>query len=73
VVYSRFLEDVLKLLKEHKFIKDFNVREEGNKKFIDIQLWRVKDRINDIPEIKFYSRPSRRWYVSYKDLKPVAG
>ena len=29
--------------------------------------------LNDIPSVKFYSRPSRPWYVGYKDLKSVAG
>ncbi len=73
VVYSGFVENVLKLLKKHNFIKDYEVRKDGNKAFVDIVLWRVKDKVNDIPVIKFYSRPSRRWYVSYKDLRPVAG
>lgn len=73
VVYSSFLEEVLKLLQQHNFIKDFELVEDGSKKFIKVNLWRVKDKANDIPVIKFYSRPSRRWYVSYKDLKPVAG
>ena len=33
----------------------------------------ILDLLNDIPSVKFYSRPSRPWYVGYKDLKSVAG
>jgi ribosomal protein S8 len=73
VIYSKFKEAILELLKKYNFIKDFSVKEEGKKKFIIIYLNEVKDPINDIPVIKFYSKPGRRWYVSYRDLKPVAG
>jgi len=73
VVYSNFKAQILSLLKKYWFIKDFEIQEDtGNKKFINISLNLVKDPINDIPVIKFYSRPSRRWYVSYDDIKPVA-
>ena len=73
VVYSKFKENVLKLLKEYSFIKEYEVIEEGNKKTLNITLNVVKDPINDIPEVKFYSKPSRPWYVGYKNLKAVAG
>ena len=64
---------VLNILKKHGFVKDFQVIEEGNKKFINIQLKEVTNPIQDVPVIKFYSKPSRRVYVSYKDLHKVAG
>jgi len=32
----------------------------------------VENPVNDIPKIKFYSKPSRPWYVGYKEIKPVA-
>lgn len=72
VVYSRFKTDVLDLLQTYKFIVWYEVVEQWNKKSINITLKQVKDEINDIPVIKFFSKPSRRWYVSYKDIKPVA-
>jgi small subunit ribosomal protein S8 len=28
--------------------------------------------VDDIPNVKFFSKPSRPWYVGYKDLKLVA-
>jgi small subunit ribosomal protein S8 len=60
-------------LKRYKFIKDFEVVEKNNKKNIKITLKAVENPVNDIPEIKFYSKPSRPWYVSYKNLRVVAG
>lgn len=33
----------------------------------------VENPVNDIPEIKFYSKPSRPWYISHKDIHAVAG
>lgn len=72
VVYSHFKASVLDLLKEYGFILWYDVLEQGTKKSLHITLKHVKDEINDIPIIKFYSKPSRRWYVSYKDIKPVA-
>ncbi len=72
VVYSNFKVNVLELLKQYGFIIGYDVASEGNKKTISIDLKEVEDEINDIPVIKFYSRPSRRWYISYKEIKPVA-
>ncbi|MDR2541015.1 MAG: 30S ribosomal protein S8 [Candidatus Peribacteria bacterium] len=73
VVYSKFKVKVLDLLKEYHFINSYQTIEDGAKKTITISLKVVKDSINDIPEVKFYSKPSRPWYVGYKDLKNVAG
>lgn len=72
IVYSNFKANVLSLLKQYGFILGYEVETEGSKKTIHVSLKEVEDEINDIPVIKFYSRPSRRWYVSYKEIKPVA-
>lgn len=72
VVYSNFKVNVLELLKQYGFILSYDVVTEGSKKTISITLKEVEDEINDIPVIKFYSRPSRRWYISYKEIKSVA-
>ena len=73
VVFSNFKVEVLSLLKEYHFIKDFEVLENWKKKTINVQLKVVRDPVNDIPEVKFYSKPSRPWYVWYKNLRSVAG
>ncbi|MBP6910083.1 30S ribosomal protein S8 [Patescibacteria group bacterium] len=72
IVYSNFKVKTLDLLKQYGFILGYDVTTEGNKKSINVSLKEVEDEINDIPVIKFYSRPSRRWYISYKEIKPVA-
>ena len=59
VVFSKFKVEVLSLLKEYHFIKDFEIVENWKKKLINIQLNVVRDPVNDIPEVKFYSKPSR--------------
>ncbi|MDR0608066.1 MAG: 30S ribosomal protein S8 [Candidatus Peribacteria bacterium] len=73
VVFSKFKVKVLDLLKEYHFIKDYTLVTEGAKTTITITLNIVKDPINDIPEVKFFSKPSRPRYVGYKELKTVAG
>jgi len=72
IVYSNFKVNVLQLLKQYGFILSYEEVTEGNKKSINVTLKEVEDEINDIPVIKFYSRPSRRWYISYKEIKSVA-
>lgn len=73
VVYSKFKVNILDLLKQYGFVKDFSIQGTDSKKEISIELKKVVNPVNDIPSVKFYSRPSRPWYVGYKDLKSVAG
>ncbi|MCF7835060.1 30S ribosomal protein S8 [Candidatus Gracilibacteria bacterium] len=73
VVYSNFKIKILELLKQYGFVKNFEVIEDGKKRFIKVSLKAVENPVDDIPEVKFYSKPSRPWYVSYKDIKSVAG
>ena len=73
VVFSKFKVNVLELLKQYGFVKDFSIQGTDAKKVISIELKKVVNPVNDIPSVKFYSRPSRPWYVGYKDLKSVAG
>ncbi len=72
VSFSKFKRQVLELLKEYNFIKDLELVEEASKKFIKIHLKPVRDPVNDIPTVKFYSKPSRAWYVRSKDIHSVA-
>ena len=73
IVYSKFKIQVLELLKKYRSISDFSVQEEANKKFISIDLYVTGNLNEDVPVVTFYSRPSRRWYVGWKEIKPVAG
>ena len=73
VQYSKLKENILKILKEYNFVKDYEVINDNKKSFLKITLKEVTNPIQDVPVIKFYSKPSRRVYVSYKDLHKVAG
>ncbi|MFA7717836.1 MAG: 30S ribosomal protein S8 [Candidatus Absconditabacterales bacterium] len=75
VVFSTFKISILELLKQYGFIKDFEIIQvKGSvKKYITIILKKVLNPVDDIPHVKFFSKPSRPWYVGYKDLKLVAG
>ncbi len=73
MISSKLRIAVCELLKKYKFVDDFHVTEENGKKTLSIDLNKFKSANEDIPVIKFFSKPSRRVYVSYHDLKPVAG
>lgn len=73
IPFSNFKIKILELLKQYGFVKDFAISQEGIKKLITISLKKVVNPVNDVPNIKFFSKPSRPWYVSYKDINSVAG
>lgn len=73
VQYSKLKDDVLRILKENGFVKDYEIVQNWNKKFLSITIKEVTNPIQDIPVVKFYSKPSRRIYVSYKNINNVAG
>ena len=63
---------MLSLLKQYRFIKEYRIVDiEGKKSFV-VDLYLTGKRTEDIPVINFYSVPSRRRYISWKDIKPVA-
>ncbi|GIW64090.1 MAG: 30S ribosomal protein S8 [Patescibacteria group bacterium] len=69
--YSKFKEEVLKKLKQLKFIKDYKIEEVDNvKKVLVIDLLYVENN-PALTDVKIFSKPGRRYYVSYKELKPV--
>jgi len=73
VPFSNFKVNVLELLKQYWFVQKFDITTDWAKKHITVTLKRVIDPVNDVPNIKFFSKPSRPWYVSYKNITLVAG
>ena len=63
IPHSSFKMEVLGLLEQYGFIKGVKVREDGIKKFIDVDLKVITNPVDDIPVVKFFSKPSRPWYV----------
>jgi small subunit ribosomal protein S8 len=67
VSHSKMKESVVKILKEHGFIEDYETEEQGVFKILNIVL---KDNVNDLT-FKRVSKPGQRIYVKNTDLKAV--
>ncbi|MEK7146892.1 MAG: 30S ribosomal protein S8 [Patescibacteria group bacterium] len=69
--YSKMDEAVAEILVKNKFVDKFEVKGRLPKRTIEILL---KDNGGKkISGLKFISRPSRRIYMGYQDIKPVKG
>jgi small subunit ribosomal protein S8 len=64
---SKMKIEILKILKKEGFIEDYEEKE----KSIIVKLRYFPDGTPLITDVKRISKPSRRVYVSYKELKPV--
>jgi small subunit ribosomal protein S8 len=69
LMYSRLMEDVLKVFQEKGYIESYKVIEDGNKKFINVTLKYDENGDSVINEIKRISKPGRRVYKGYEDIK----
>ncbi|MCX8029546.1 MAG: 30S ribosomal protein S8 [Brevinematales bacterium] len=65
---SKFLANILKVMKENGYIGDFV--EDSEKRYfykVELKYYNGKPVIKDI---KILSNPSRRLYLGYRDMKP---
>ncbi len=67
--HSKLMEDVLRVFEEKGYIESFKVVEDGNKKFINVTLKYDENGNSVINEVTRVSKPGRRVYKGYKDLK----
>lgn len=67
--HSKYKEAILKKLLGLKFIQDYKIEGEIKKNMI-INL-KYEEGNPAITDIKVYSKPGMRLYISYKNLKPV--
>ena len=65
-------EKIVDILIKHGYLKDAEKKGRNPKKVIDIKL-NYKDKKCVIRGVKFISKPSRRIYVGYRDVKLVKG
>ena len=72
IQYSKFKVRVLELLQKFKFIDSFEAVGEWAKQTLTVQLHVTGNLVEDIPVIRMYSKPSRRWYIGWQDIRPVA-
>lgn len=70
--YSAFKEQVLIKLKELGYVQSYEVQKEDNKKYVTITL-KYEENIPAVTNIRIFSRPGKRWYVTTKELRPVLG
>jgi len=67
---SKMEESILEVLSSNGYIAGFEKKGKGVKRIFDIQL-KYNDKEGAINGIKFISKPSRKIYAGYKDIKPV--
>jgi len=60
-----------KILKEKGYIENFKIIENDKKKFIQVYLKYNKEGDPYLEEIKRVSKPGRRVYMGYKEMKPI--
>jgi small subunit ribosomal protein S8 len=70
--HSRILEEILKILKREKYIKEYQIEENNKKKLIKIFLL-YQNRKPALTNIEIISKPGRKIYSKIRDLKPVLG
>ena len=72
IPYSRLKFAVVKILYEEGYVGPFKVEEkEGGRKELRISIRYVEKKKPFISLISRQSRPGRRLYAGYRDLKPV--
>lgn len=72
VIYSKFKIAVLDLLQQYRFIAGYQVVQIDSKQYIKVKLHPVKNPAQDIPVVRFYSTPGRRYYIWSDQIKSVA-
>ena len=70
VPFSNFSLAILELLEKHKLVEAVSKKGRMPKRIIEIKL-KYNNGEGAIHKIKFLSRPSRRLYMGYKDIKPI--
>lgn len=69
VPYSRFKHDIAQVLREAGYVTEVEVKGKRVRKTIEIGL-RYEKSEPSVRDVRLLSKPSRRLYVSYKELRP---
>jgi len=73
IPHSRLKREIVRILKEEKFIKDFAVLEDGPQGTLRVYLRYGPDRARIIQGLQRVSRPGRRLYGRRSDLPRPRG
>lgn len=68
--YSKLKQELARVLKEERYISDFEITKSGVEQTIIIQL-RYHDKFPAIRTIRRLSKPGCRWYVKTEDIPRV--
>ena len=68
--YSSTKQDIAKLLESHQLISDVVRRGKKNKRALELKLKYEVSGEGLIRELRRISKPSRRTYMGYKELRP---
>lgn len=71
VPYSKMDEAIANILARHKFIHSVEKKGRMPKRVLEIKLNYDKNGKGAINGVKFLSKPSRKLYAGYKNLRPV--
>ncbi|MEK7549287.1 MAG: 30S ribosomal protein S8 [Patescibacteria group bacterium] len=70
VPYSKMDEEIVKILTANNYVGKFEKRGRSPRRILDINL-KYPNNEGAIQGIKFISKPSRRIYVGYKEIRPI--
>lgn len=71
IPYSKLKMEIAKVLLKNNYIKEINRRGKKNKKSIELVLSYDETGKGAINHISRISKPSRRVYFSFKEIKPI--
>ncbi|OGY57233.1 MAG: 30S ribosomal protein S8 [Candidatus Colwellbacteria bacterium RIFCSPHIGHO2_12_FULL_43_12] len=69
IPYSRFDESILESLVKYGYLEEISRKGRGVKRIVEVKLKYDKDDNSPISGMKIISRPSRRMYVGWRDVK----
>ena len=70
VPYSNVKGAIAALLKTKGFVKDVKEKTKKQFKFLEIEILYNQDQTPKIRDIKRVSKPSRRVYIGFKEIRP---
>ncbi len=69
--YSNMNFAIAELLAQHKFVDGAFKKGRAPKRVLDVKLKYGKNNLGVIQGVKILSKPSRRLYTGYKDIRPI--
>lgn len=69
--YSEMDFVIAELLTKHKFVEGASKKGRAPKRVLEVKLRYDKEGVPAVQGVNVLSRPSRRLYAGYKDLRPV--